>query len=217
MLSADLLDLLAIGENTKITVGRIAKTKRSWPFKLAAVSEFNKGDVTSNPEAYARWLRLGEDTGIRLVIPGKGGSRNLRRNSPTGFSYYVRMQIEEDLKNYGNRSDSDILSSFYFTWTWRHDLKPDKQTKANQKTFLSYITAVKAITNLTDDHQWMKAAELWVSVYSEGEPNAPDIWPPAVYARAAKNGRSAAVVVSEWLLEGLPKVISPPSAKKPIG
>ncbi len=214
MLSADELDGLAMHEDTKIMVGRFAKTKRSWPFKLAAVSEFNKGNKTSNPEAFAKWLRLGEDTAIRLG-GGRGEHRDLNWNSPAGFAYRARLNIEADFKAYGKLSDDEILSGFYPTWKCRHDLKPDSKTRKNQERFLEYIQKIKAITNLHDDNQWMKAAELWVSVYSEGEPNAPDLWPPKIYARAKKNERSVATVVSEWLIGGLASITASPSDKPP--
>lgn len=207
------LDAMTSQEKPKVEILKMAKTKMDWPFSISPIHEHNKGNTKSNSEAYAEWLGLGKGKGIILKKAGKGGSRNLRPETESGFALRVRNQIEEDLKTYGGRSDAEILGGFYRTWKCRHDLKPDPETRKNKKRLLKYVKQIRAITDIRDQKQWMEAVKLWVMVYSEGNPEAPDIWPERAYRRAEKRGTVSKAVV-EMIEEGLWKVIEPMPAKK---
>lgn len=207
--SAAILNGMCFAEKPKAEILKLAKTKLKWPFAIAAIHEHGKGNTTANPAAYAEWLGLGKGKGIILKKNGKGAPRKLRWTAESGFALHVRNQIEEDLQIYGHRTDAEILGSFYQTWKCRRDLKPDAQTRKNQKTLLQYVKRIAAIDNIHDKNQWMKAAELWVKVHSEGNPEALGLWPERVYVRAATRG-TVFNAVTAMIQEGLEKIIAPP-------
>ncbi|MES2659273.1 MAG: hypothetical protein V4689_11700 [Verrucomicrobiota bacterium] len=225
MLAADVLDRLMMDDSTGKRLRKLARKKTSWPFKLAAVAEIrNAKNNTANPESYAEWIGLGADTGIKLKNPGKGGTRNFRSGTASGLAYHVRRQIEADLKHYQNHTDSEILNGSYHSWSYgTPDSATGKALKSNQKKFLEYVKATRAITKLSDEGQWMKAAELWLSVAYEGKPDDRSSsewpknprWPQDIYDRSDRLKRSVAEVVMTRIQEGLSSIIAPSSAKKP--
>jgi hypothetical protein len=221
MLAADCLYNMTMHETTGKRTRKLARKKIKWPFMLSAVAEIrNAKNNAGNPEAYAEWINLGMDTGIKLKNPGKGGTRSFKPGSPTGLAYRARMQIEEDLRRYNKKSDSEILDSGYHTWKFTLGApKEPKELKINQKNLLKYVKSIRSINDLSDENQWMKAAELWLSVAYENRPDDTSYvsWPKSVYDRARKEGRSVREVLLTRLLEGFAAMISPPSAKKPIG
>jgi hypothetical protein len=222
MLACDQLDGLAmnghgpeIGEATRA----MARRKTSWPFKLAAVHEIRHAKNTaSNPDKFAEWIRLGEDTGIKLANPGKGGTRTFKTGTTAGLAYHVRRQIEQDLKAYGKLSDAEIIATRYWAWPYTQGEKPSSKS---QRNFLEYIQAARGVNNLHDEGQWMKAATLWLDVAYQGKVNDDDgtleRWPQDIYDRARKEKRSIGEVVLTRLQEGFASIVKPSSPKNPLG
>lgn len=224
MFSAERLEQMTLddecGEGERVR--KLAGKKLSWPFKLHAISEFRSTpNGLSNPEEFARQIGLGRDTGIKLKNPGK--ARELTKpGTPASLALRVRRQIEADLKRYGDQEDAEILSGRYHTWKRGKSAATGKLLQANRKKFLEYVKAIRAINDLSDQTQWMNAADLWLFVAFEGNPDdrplsskwARGRWPKKVYERAEKNGRSVRAVLSQNLLEGFKVMIAPPSAKK---